>query len=64
MPVRYLVESRRGISLARNRRLDAVPADADFIAMIDDDERPEPDWLEELLLAQAATAADGVEGRV
>jgi succinoglycan biosynthesis protein ExoM len=62
--VRYLVEERRGISFARNRCLEAVPADADFIAMIDDDERPEPEWLEELLLAQAATAADVVQGRV
>lgn len=62
--VRYLVESRRGISFARNRALDAVPAETDVIAMIDDDERPEPDWLEELLLAQAATGADVVQGRV
>ncbi len=62
--VRYLVEARRGISFARNRALDAVPAETDFIAMIDDDERPEPDWLEELLLAQAATGADVVQGRV
>ena len=62
--VRYLAETRRGISFARNRGLDAVPEDVDFIAMIDDDERPEPDWLEELLLAQAATGADVVQGRV
>lgn len=64
LPVRYLAEARRGISFARNRALDAVPDDTDFIAMIDDDERPEPDWLEELLLAQAATGADVVQGRV
>jgi glycosyltransferase involved in cell wall biosynthesis len=64
LDVRYLVEPRRGISFARNRGLDAVGPDADFIAMIDDDERPEPDWLEELLLAQAATGADVVQGRV
>lgn len=62
--VRYLVEARRGISFARNRALDAVPAGTDFIAMIDDDERPEPDWLEDLLLAHAATGADVVQGRV
>lgn len=62
--VRYLVEPRRGIAFARNRGLDTVAADADFVAMIDDDERPEPEWLEELLLAQAATGADVVQGRV
>lgn len=64
LPVRYLVEERRGISFARNRCLENVPADFDFVAMIDDDERPEPDWLEELLLAQLATGADVVQGRV
>lgn len=64
LPVRYLVERWRGISHARNRGLDAAPADAGFIAMIDDDEWPEADWLEELLLAQATTGADVVQGQV
>ncbi len=62
--VRYLLEPRRGIAFARNCGLDAVPPDVDFVALIDDDERPEPDWLEELLLAQAATSADVVQGPV
>jgi succinoglycan biosynthesis protein ExoM len=60
----YLVEPRRGISYARNRCLDSVPADVESIAMIDDDERPDPDWLEELLLVQRETGADVVQGRV
>lgn len=64
LPVRYLAEPRRGISFARNRCLDEVPADFDFVAMIDDDETPAPDWLDELLLAQGTTGADAVQGRV
>ena len=62
--IRYIHEPRRGISYARNRCLDEVAADCDFIAMIDDDEIPDPDWLEQLLEAQEHSGADVVEGRV
>lgn len=58
----YLREARRGISYARNACLDKLPADTDFVAMIDDDEIPEPDWLNHLLAAQRATGADIVAG--
>ena len=64
IPVRYVHESKRGISHARNRCLNEVAADCDLIAMIDDDEIPEPDWLEQLLQAQEHSRADVVEGRV
>lgn len=64
LPVHYLVEERRGISFARNRCLDEVLPHCEFIAMIDDDESPAADWLEQLLLAQGATGADVVQGRV
>jgi succinoglycan biosynthesis protein ExoM len=64
VPIRYLHERRRGISHARNRCLEEVAADCDFIAMVDDDEIPEPDWTEQLLQAQADSGADVVEGRV
>jgi succinoglycan biosynthesis protein ExoM len=64
IPIRYVHEPRRGISYARNRCLDAVDAECDFIAMIDDDEIPDPDWIEQLLEAQEASGADVVEGRV
>ena len=63
-PVTYVHEPRRGISHARNACLDRVPGDGDFFAMIDDDEIPEPDWLEQLLRAQGDTGADVVLGRV
>jgi succinoglycan biosynthesis protein ExoM len=64
IPIRYVHEPRRGISYARNRCLDAVAADCDFIAMVDDDEIPDPDWIEQLLEAQEDSGAEVVEGRV
>jgi succinoglycan biosynthesis protein ExoM len=64
LAVRYLHEPKRGIPFARNAALDQVAPDAEFFAMIDDDEVPEPDWLEELLLAQARSGADVVRGAV
>jgi succinoglycan biosynthesis protein ExoM len=62
--VRYVQEPRRGISYARNTCLDHVARDAEFFAMIDDDEVPELDWLEQLLCAQARAGADVVRGPV
>jgi glycosyltransferase involved in cell wall biosynthesis len=61
--VRYAHEARRGISHARNRAV-AEAADADWIAFLDDDEEPEPEWLNELLRVQAVHAADVVAGPV
>ncbi len=43
-PVEYVAEPERGIARARNRAV-AACADVDFVAFIDDDEVPEPDWL-------------------
>lgn len=62
-PTEYLSEPRRGISFARNRGLESALR-SDFIAFIDDDERPAPHWLDELLRVQSAHAADGVGGPV
>jgi glycosyltransferase involved in cell wall biosynthesis len=64
LSVRCVSESQRGIPFARNACLDHVAPNADFFAMIDDDEVPDPDWLEQLLLAQARTGADVVRGAV
>ncbi|MGH6895291.1 MAG: glycosyltransferase family 2 protein [Geminicoccaceae bacterium] len=64
LAVRYVHEPKRGIPHARNACLDHVAPAAEFFAMIDDDEVPEPDWLEQLLLAQARTGADVVRGAV
>jgi glycosyltransferase involved in cell wall biosynthesis len=57
------VEKRRGIPFARNAAVRAA-VDTDFIAFIDDDEEAEPDWLQELLVAQARYDADVVFGPV
>lgn len=57
-------EPRRGITYARNKCLDTVGADVDFIAFIDDDEVPDHGWLEELLLARSLHDADVVTGPV
>jgi glycosyltransferase involved in cell wall biosynthesis len=62
--VRYVHEPRRGIPNARNACLDQLAPDAGFFAMIDDDEVPEPDWLAQLLQAQARADADVVRGAV
>jgi glycosyltransferase involved in cell wall biosynthesis len=64
IPVTYVPEPKRGISFARNACLDNIPEGFDFFASIDDDEVPDPDWLEKLLEAQAATGADVVQGAV
>lgn len=61
-PLRYLHEPRPGISHARNTALAAVPDGTGFIAMIDDDEVPDPDWLDQLLAAQVRSGADIVVG--
>jgi succinoglycan biosynthesis protein ExoM len=58
------IESQRGVSYARNHAISAASADAEFIVTIDDDEAPEPQWLEELLLVQQKYNADIVTGPV
>ena len=63
-PLISCVEPRRGVAAARNTSIARAPADADFIASIDDDEWAEPNWLEELLCAQQAHDADVVSGVV
>lgn len=62
-PLDYVLEKRRGIPVARNAAL-AAALDADWIAFVDDDETPEPRWLEALLRAQERYAADVVTGPV
>ena len=63
-PLRYFVEGRRGISFARNKAIACARDNVDFIAFIDDDEVPEPCWLDELLCVQQLYKADVVTGPV
>lgn len=61
--VRYVVEPMPGIAAARNRAL-RESSDDDVLIFIDDDERPEPGWLESLLETYRSTCADAVSGAV
>lgn len=63
MSVRYVHEPRPGIAAARNRALFESPADA-LLVFIDDDERPETQWLERLLAAHARFGSAAVVGPV
>jgi succinoglycan biosynthesis protein ExoM len=60
-PVKYVVEPKRGLTYARNRAITEAGT-VDFVALIDDDEVPSPQWLDEHLWAQADFAADVVSG--
>lgn len=62
-PVKYVIQPRRGISQTRNLAISEV-GEVDFIAFIDDDEVPEPMWLDELLWAQRRFGAAAVAGPV
>ena len=64
LDIRYAAEPLPGVPVARNRCLDLAADWSDFIAFIDDDELPESDWLEQLLLQQASAKADVVAGPV
>src|SRR5262245_25149839 len=58
-----LEEPDRGLANVRNRILDYAEADgADLLAMIDDDETCDPQWLVELVDAYRQTGADVVTG--
>ncbi len=61
-PLVYAFEERRGIPFTRNKAVSLADADADFIAFIDDDEYPKPDWIQKLLDIQQQTGADLVQG--
>ena len=55
--------TQTGISQARNAAVAwAMNKGADFIAFLDDDDVPEPDWLGHMLRRQTATEADIVIG--
>jgi glycosyltransferase involved in cell wall biosynthesis len=62
LPVVYASEPRKNIALARNETL--RHATGDFVAFIDDDEFPEPDWLWQMLQTCETHGAAGILGPV
>jgi succinoglycan biosynthesis protein ExoM len=60
--VKYCVEPRQGIALARNKAVHN--SIGDYIAFIDDEELPERTWLQSLLAACDKYGVDGVLGPV
>ena len=62
LALRHAHEPVPNIARARNRACSL--AQAEFVAMIDDDELPGPDWLAQLLDTLRARDADGVLGPV
>jgi succinoglycan biosynthesis protein ExoM len=62
IPIRYCVEPRQNIALARNKAVENVTGD--FAAFIDDDEFPENNWLLTLLSTCENYHVDGVLGPV
>jgi succinoglycan biosynthesis protein ExoM len=60
--VDYEVEPEQNIALARNRAIDL--AKGEYVALIDDDEFPEADWIFRLYSACKLYNADGVLGPV
>src|SRR5262249_22297102 len=65
-PFRSVIVAERGIAAVRNALVENALADpkAEFVAMLDDDEWPEPHWLTALLAEQAKTRADAVQGSI
>ena len=65
-PIHAIVVERRGLASIRNALLaEALQSPSvRHVAMIDDDEWPDPDWIESLVSMQEQTAADIVGGPV
>jgi GT2 family glycosyltransferase len=65
-PLDCIVVKERGIAQARNALVERALSvhKGDFIAMLDDDEWPSPQWLDEFIRVQKQTGADALHGAV
>jgi len=65
-PLEAILVPERGIAQARNALVAGALAscNADYVAMLDDDEWPEPGWLEAFLEVARDTGADALHGAV
>lgn len=60
VPLVYLSDSRRNISIVRNKAITA--ARGTYVVFIDDDEAPQPNWLAEMFACLERTGADAAFG--
>src|SRR5260221_7367726 len=64
-PLTAVIAPKRGIAEVRNAlREYALMTDAQFIAMIDDDEWPQKDWIDQFLTTARKTGADVLQGSI
>jgi glycosyltransferase involved in cell wall biosynthesis len=64
-PLRAVIAEKRGIAQVRNTLIAHALADRpQFIAMIDDDEWPSPEWIDQFLSCAYATGADVMQGSI
>jgi succinoglycan biosynthesis protein ExoM len=64
-PLKPFIVPERGIAQVRNALVERALADgASFIAMLDDDEWPSANWLDEFLRVQSETGADLLQGSI
>ena len=61
-----VVAAERGIAQARNALVERALSypGAGFVAMLDDDEWPSPQWLDQFLRVQKETQADALQGSI
>lgn len=60
--VSYRCTGSGNVAIARNQVLELGLAESDLLLMIDDDCRPDPGWLGEMVAMQRRTGADAVAG--
>ena len=64
-PLTAVIARLRGIAQVRNTLIEnALKTDAQFIAMIDDDEWPQRDWISQFLKTAHETQADVLQGSI
>lgn len=64
-PLTAVIAPDRGIAQVRNTLIEyALMTGAQFIAMIDDDEWPQKDWIDQLLKTACETHADVLQGSI
>ena len=61
-----VIAAERGIAQARNALVERALSypDAAFVAMLDDDEWPSPQWIDQFLRVQKETQADALQGSI